>query len=121
MNAAHDTTSRPVPSVKIREHLLAERRAILSRVAKTERELRGLGAQVEADDADEAQEETTAALLLRLDDRAHQELLAIDAALERVERHTYGICTVCGQRIRAERLIARPAADRCVDCAAAAG
>ena len=108
------------PSSAIHRHLLAERRAILARVARTERELRGLGG-VEADLGDEAQEETTAALLLRLDDRARHELTAIDAALERLHRHTYGICTACGRRIAAERLSAVPQADRCIDCAHAAG
>jgi RNA polymerase-binding protein DksA len=120
MLCAPHTFSRRGPSNAIRRHLLAERRAILARVARAEHELRGLGA-VEADEADEAQEETSAALLLRLDDRARHELAAIDAALERLDRHTYGICTACGRRIAAERLTASPEADRCIDCARAAG
>lgn len=121
MNVDQHTPPRGGSATLIRRHLRTERRAILARVARTEHELRGLGAHVEADDADEAQEETTAALLLRLDDRARHELDAIDAALERLERHTYGICTACGRRIGADRLMASPAADRCIDCARAAG
>lgn len=115
------TSSSGGPSTAIRRHLLAERRAILARVARTEDEIRTLGAHVEADEADEAQEETRAALLLRLDDRARRELEAIDAALERLHRHTYGICAACGRRIGADRLVAHRAADRCIDCARAAG
>ncbi len=65
-------------------------------------------------------ETATTALLLRLDDRAHEELQAIDAALERLDGRRYGICTGCGRRIAADRLIASPAADRCIDCARAA-
>lgn len=121
MDPEPDTLSGRGPSTAIRRHLLQARRAILARVARTEDELRRLGAHVEPDDADEAQEETSTALLLRLDDRARHELAAIDAALERLERHTYGICTVCGQRIAAERLAAYPEADRCIDCARVAG
>lgn len=120
LTAAH-TSSSGGRSTAIRRHLLAERRAILARVARTEHEIRTLGAHVEPDDTDEAQEETRAALLLRLDDRARRELEAIDAALERLHRYTYGICVACGARIAAARLTAHAAADRCIDCAGAAG
>jgi DnaK suppressor protein len=120
MHVASYTPPGRGPSTAIHRHLLSERRAILARVARTEHELRGLGS-VSADVADEAQEETTAALLLRLDDRARQDLAAIDAALERLHRHTYGICAACGHRIAPERLAATPQADRCIDCARAGG
>lgn len=116
-----NTSSPAGRSTAIRRHLLAERRAILARVARTEHEIRTLGAHVESEDADEAQEETRTALLLRLDDRARRELEAIDAALERLHRHTYGICVACGGRIGADRLTAYAATDRCIDCARAAG
>jgi DnaK suppressor protein len=121
MNAVQGQPPRRGQSTAIRRHLSNERRAILARVARTEHELRGLGAHVEADDADEAQEETTASLLLRLDERARHELAAIDAALERLDRHTYGVCVACGRRIDPGRLAAFPEADRCIDCARAAG
>lgn len=121
MNAVQRDPSPRGHSTAIRRHLLNERRAILARVARTEHELRALGAHVEADDADEAQEETTAALLLRLDDRARRGLAALDAALERLDRHTYGVCVACGRRIDLGRLAASPEAERCIDCARGAG
>ncbi|MBD3926789.1 TraR/DksA C4-type zinc finger protein [Nocardioides cavernae] len=41
----------------------------------------------------------------------------VDAALERVEAGTYGVCEVCGRDIGAPRLEALPAARRCIRCA----
>jgi DnaK suppressor protein len=55
----------------------------------------------------------TAALIRQATDR----LRDIDAALERLENGTYGVCEVCGEAISPERLAARPAARRCIRCA----
>jgi DnaK suppressor protein len=44
-------------------------------------------------------------------------LKSIDAALERIEEGTYGICTNCGKPIGEERLEALPWTDLCIDCA----
>jgi RNA polymerase-binding protein DksA len=43
-------------------------------------------------------------------------LQAIDAALQRIEDGTFGICQNCGQPIAAERLEALPWTTRCIDC-----
>ncbi|MEX2355866.1 MAG: TraR/DksA C4-type zinc finger protein [Thermaerobacterales bacterium] len=43
----------------------------------------------------------------------------VDAALARLMSGLYGICTVCGQAIPAERLSAIPETHRCIDCAQA--
>jgi RNA polymerase-binding protein DksA len=43
-------------------------------------------------------------------------LEAIDAALQRIEDGTYGICTKCGEAIPEERLEALPWTTRCIDC-----
>jgi RNA polymerase-binding transcription factor DksA len=42
-------------------------------------------------------------------------LREIEAALERIENGTYGICTVGGEEIPAERLEANPAAATCIE------
>lgn len=49
---------------------------------------------------------------------ARHTLAEIDHALERVEAGTYGGCEICGTAIVLERLEARPAARRCLICAA---
>lgn len=46
-----------------------------------------------------------------------QHLEEIEAALARLDAGWDGTCTECGQVIPAERLMARPSADRCVPCA----
>jgi RNA polymerase-binding protein DksA len=43
-------------------------------------------------------------------------LQAIDAALQRIEEGTYGVCPKCGQAIPEERLEALPWTTRCIDC-----
>jgi DnaK suppressor protein len=45
-------------------------------------------------------------------------LTEVEAALERVERGTYGSCAKCGQPIAPARLEAMPAAQLCITCAA---
>ncbi len=44
------------------------------------------------------------------------EILEIDAALERMARGRYGVCTHCGAAIGLARLQAEPSAERCIDC-----
>jgi DnaK suppressor protein len=51
-----------------------------------------------------------------LADAAREALAEIRAALARLADGSYGICQVCGARIGAERLAARPAARACVGC-----
>lgn len=53
--------------------------------------------------------------LLEHDER---QLEAIEQALARIEKGTYGICDVCGKPIPLERLAAVPTARTCVGCAA---
>lgn len=51
-----------------------------------------------------------------LEDNAEAVLAQINAALERIEAGTYGICQNCGRPIPPERLEARPWATLCIDC-----
>jgi DnaK suppressor protein len=44
-------------------------------------------------------------------------LAAIDAALQRIEDGSYGVCLGRGEAIGRDRLEARPAATLCIDCA----
>jgi DnaK suppressor protein len=48
-------------------------------------------------------------------EQVSDELLQIQAAVERLEEGTYGTCQACGKPIRAERLDAMPATRFCVD------
>lgn len=50
-----------------------------------------------------------------LDEAARQEILAIRAALGRIETGTFGLCEVCEEPIPAGRLRVMPFATRCVE------
>ena len=45
-----------------------------------------------------------------------RELREIEAALQRIQKDTYGICVACGEAIAFERLQANPSAACCVAC-----
>ena len=50
-----------------------------------------------------------------LEEGAHQTIEEIDAALQRIEEGSYGVCEVCGEPIGAQRLSAIPWARLCID------
>ena len=49
--------------------------------------------------------------------RAQGKLKKLEAALQRMEEGTYGVCEACGQAIELERLAALTTATLCVACA----
>jgi DnaK suppressor protein len=51
-----------------------------------------------------------------LEEHDERLLVAIDAALRRIENGTYGKCVNCGAPIPEERLEAMPWATLCIDC-----
>ena len=51
-----------------------------------------------------------------LEDNAEEIVREIDAALERIDAGTYGICVNCGEPIPEERLDAVPYAVLCLSC-----
>ena len=51
-----------------------------------------------------------------LEENEERVITAIDAALQRIEDGTYGICQGCGQPIAAERLEAVPWTTQCIEC-----
>ncbi len=55
---------------------------------------------------------------LTLENRIRQEIAAVEHALEKIEKGTYGLCDNCGQAIAPERLEALPQASLCVKCKA---
>ncbi len=53
---------------------------------------------------------------LRLGDRDRRLAAKIEAALERLEKGTFGVCEGCGKPIASARLKARPVTTFCIDC-----
>jgi DnaK suppressor protein len=102
---------------QFRQALRRQRAAVFKTVAGAEDDLGFITEDRESELEERAQEERTARLAARLDDRGKQELWEIDAALRRIAEGTYGVCARCGKRIPLARLEALPAALHCVDCA----
>ncbi|SLK01122.1 TraR/DksA family transcriptional regulator [Novosphingobium mathurense] len=46
-----------------------------------------------------------------------RELGSVNRALDRIADGTYGLCVKCGGQISSDRLMARPEAALCIDCA----
>jgi DnaK suppressor protein len=74
-------------------------------------------ADVAGQDADDApQRYPEREIASALTDHERRELEAVNAALQRVEREVYGVCSDCGTDIPFDRLRAEPWAMRCVAC-----
>ena len=102
---------------EIRAALVAQRRHLFTQVARVEDDLRWLDRSVESELNEEGQEQAIARMLEQLDERDRVEIAAIDRALARIDRGTYGVCRTCGDAIPVARQLAMPAADTCLPCA----
>lgn len=72
--------------------------------------------EVFADPADRASAESDRAFTLRIRDRERQLIRKIQAAIDRIEDGTYGVCEECGDDISVPRLKARPVTRLCINC-----
>lgn len=109
--------------MSVRDRLHDERRLTTQRLAALRGDYRGFveaSKDTNADDEHDPEGATIAfersqvgALVLQ----AERHLVAIDAALGRLDDGTYGVCVVCGQPIPPARLEVRPTAATCVGCA----
>ncbi|HEU4676322.1 MAG TPA: TraR/DksA C4-type zinc finger protein [Motilibacteraceae bacterium] len=116
-----DTAAAPDP----RELLQTERADAVARIAALERELGVIvdaSVAVAVDDEHDPEGATIAferSQVAALLDQAREGLAGLDAALRRLDEGTYGVCQRCGRDIAPARLVARPAATLCIECAAA--
>ena len=106
-----------------RSMLLEERERVQKAIANLRDDHPGsLDGEVEevAATSDNHLGETASATLGReidytLGENSEQVLAEIEAALQRIENGTYGVCRKCGREISAERLEAYPWASLCID------
>lgn len=82
---------------------------VISNMTKTEME-------VHPDDIDQAADESSRMLSMRIHDREQKLIGKIRSTLAKVESPEYGYCQSCGEPIGFERLKARPVADLCIEC-----
>lgn len=115
---------KPAQMTPFQLQLLEQRAAILAQLAE---QRGGTMGRVEAaaehfhpGEDSRAQIATERNLEFAIEDREHEHLNAIAAALERMEAGTYGECIDCGEDIAEARLKATPEAARCVHCQQAA-
>ena len=71
----------------------------------------------EADSKERAKQLEDNEVVDALGNEARSEIAKINAALLRMERGEFGICTECGLPIKEARLEAYPYADECIECA----
>ena len=65
---------------------------------------------------DWAQADAERDLAIALEERESAELVAIDAALQRIADGRFGLCADCGTELETARLHANPTALRCLAC-----
>lgn len=111
-----------------RDARLAElRTSAQARLDGLGRDIAQLRADRRADNADDEHDPEGVTLssewarLTGLSEDAVRELAEVDAAIARRSAGDDGRCVDCGRIIPIARLLARPTATRCVDCAARAG
>jgi DnaK suppressor protein len=98
---------------RYRRQLIAIQRDLVSRVIEVEDELEQASRVDEVEPMDRVQADVLAESLELLDDLGREQMEAAEAALERIERGTYGVCVDCGKEIPPARLDAVPSTERC--------
>jgi DnaK suppressor protein len=83
---------------------------------QTVRQMVGKEAEEIADPNDRGTVESERNWALRLGDRDRRLATKIEAALERIEKGTFGVCESCSRPIASARLKARPITTLCIDC-----
>jgi DnaK suppressor protein len=68
------------------------------------------------DPTDRASMETDRSFNLRLRERERHLLKKIDAAIDRINNGTFGVCEHCGDDISLARMEARPVSTLCIRC-----
>jgi DnaK suppressor protein len=101
-----------------RVELQRRRRVILETTRRADAELDALrSAERDPEFEEGAQSEHEQFTLVRLSETQRREIVAIDAALARLEAGEYGICRDCEVEIDPRRLAALPHALLCTECA----
>jgi RNA polymerase-binding transcription factor DksA len=109
--------------INVPARLDEERRAARELLATLTRDFNGIveaSADSNADDEHDPEGSTIAferSQVTALIEQARRRLAEIDAAQDRYDDGTYGLCEVCGEPIADGRLDARPTARTCIACA----
>jgi DnaK suppressor protein len=109
---------------RVRAAIEIERGRVVDQIAGLQRSFVGIVEATELTSTDDehdpegatiAYERAQVSALLR---QAREDLVALDAALERIDNGTIRACAVCGDTIALERLLVLPGVRTCIRCAA---
>jgi RNA polymerase-binding protein DksA len=112
-----------IDTSRFRDLLVEERQRVAAAIQNLHEDPQGSLGEETGEDAvydnhlaDTATETYDRELDYTLEENSEHVLADIDAALNRIEDGSYGMCTNCGKQIPEERLEARPSATLCIDC-----
>jgi DnaK suppressor protein len=107
---------------KQREQLESEHKRLTEELTQLQTNASSAEERREGSPFGKREEEATETLELEkrlaLENRIRQEMAAVEHALEKIVKGTYGTCANCGQPIDPERLEALPQANLCLNCKA---
>lgn len=105
-----------------KELLLKEKASFAHSLSEDDNAARSMmeqDANVVGDSADEASVNVSQNILNLTNNKNKETMVAIEAALRRIEEKTYGICVHCGKEINPERLEVLPWTTMCIGCKSA--
>lgn len=101
---------------EIRAHLLQMRDEVLKESERAYAASQSLGKDGVPDIGDMSSNSYNQEVLMNLSETQRARVRDIDAALERMDEGTYGLCARCEENISPRRMDVRPFSRYCVDC-----
>lgn len=102
---------------EVRSHLITMLEELDDRLDKITDDVRHVDRPPEQDFAEQAIEAENNEVLDAIGNATRDEVEKIKQAISRIDAGTYGICLICGEPIKKERLAALPYANQCLNCA----
>ncbi len=102
-----------------RKRLLDRRKIIEATIADLHKDVTQLNNGAHPDVLDSAAHRAPIDVLESICSAQEHELAELDAALDRIEKGSYGTCQTCGGAVGRQRLRAIPEARYCIDCVSA--
>jgi DnaK suppressor protein len=106
---------------EVRNHLIEMLEDLDDRLAKITRDVKHEDVPLEKDFAELATQSENDEVLDFLGNAARAERDRVQQAIARIDSGEYGICELCGDPIKKERLEAVPYSSMCIKCASQAG
>lgn len=102
---------------EVRGHLLDMLVELDERLGKITDDVRHVEHPLDQDFSEQAVEAENDQVLDALGNATRSEVEKIKQAISRIDSGSYGVCLLCGEPIKKERLVALPYATSCINCA----